>query len=359
MRFNQHSSLYLVLRALNYIRYPNQAGRRVDLGLRASLRYFFSRRYKFSFVRRILVVVVSGRQSSRSRYILNRLRSQFTRLGVQVYVVGVGRINFRYLRPITYMNRHVYSVRSFASLVTRAGQIARAIHDDMVRLILNLLIFKQRRTNWQNCGPIVTLSTWLMETDVLEDCLTDGLTALLADDIDYRLRPCDNIPIWLLFENFDFDWLGKTGVARQKSRGTSQKNYKHMKNMLLTSFGDSEGFLYNCWAGLITVTNEIQFTINMKFLNCIWQNFSYLLSLHLHVILVWKSKKTFPYQFFLPVFSIPIHNFVHQVFFLCKTGVPVLTSQSYHPQSPVLSGIVPNRKQNFKYLYIWNPKKNW
>ena len=133
MRFNQYSSLYLVLRALNYIRYPNQAGRRVDLGLQASLRYFFSKRYKFSFVRRILVAVVSGKQSRRSYHLLRRLRSQFNRLGVQVYVVGVGRINFRYLRPITYMNRHVYSVRSFASLVTRAGQIAKAIHDDMVR----------------------------------------------------------------------------------------------------------------------------------------------------------------------------------------------------------------------------------
>ena len=135
MRFNQHSSLGLVLRALDYIRYPNQAGRRVDLGMRACLRYFFSRRFKFSFVRRIMVVVVSGRQTGRSNFILSRLRSQFMRMGVQVYVVGVGRIDHRYLRPITYRNRHVYYVRSYRSLVTRAGQIARAIHDAMVSCI--------------------------------------------------------------------------------------------------------------------------------------------------------------------------------------------------------------------------------
>lgn len=137
MRFNQHGSLNLVLRALNHMRYPNQARRRVDLGLRASLRYFFSRRYKCSFVRKILVVVVSGRQTGRSSIILNRLRSQFIRLGVQVYVVGVGRIDYRYLRPITCRNKHVYVVRSYRSLVTRAGSIARAIHNEMVSVILN------------------------------------------------------------------------------------------------------------------------------------------------------------------------------------------------------------------------------
>lgn len=141
MRFNQYGSLGLVLRALNYIRYPNQAGRRVDLGLRACMRYFFSRRYKYSFVHKILVVVVSGRQTGRSAFILNRLRWQFKRLGVQVYVVGVGRIDHRYLRPITYRNRHVYVVRSYRSLVTRAGSIARAIHGEMVWCFFFVFVF--------------------------------------------------------------------------------------------------------------------------------------------------------------------------------------------------------------------------
>lgn len=77
MRFNQHSSLRLVERALNYIRYPNQYGRRVDLGLRASVRYFFPRKYKYSFVRRILVVVVSGKQTGRSSFVINSLPSKF------------------------------------------------------------------------------------------------------------------------------------------------------------------------------------------------------------------------------------------------------------------------------------------
>lgn len=131
MRFNQYSSLNLVLRAMNYIRFPNQAGRRVDLGLQASLRYFFSRRNMYSFVRKILVVVVSGRQTGRSSYIINRLPSLFRRQGVLVFIVGVGRVDQRYLRPLTYRNKHVYVVRSYMSLVARAGGIAKAIHDEM------------------------------------------------------------------------------------------------------------------------------------------------------------------------------------------------------------------------------------
>lgn len=133
MRFNQYSSLNLVLRAMNYIRFPNQAGRRVDLGLQASLRYFFSRRNMYSFVRKILVVVVSDRQTGRSSYIINRLPSLFRRQGVLVFIVGVGRVDQRYLRPLTYRNKHVYVVRSYMSLVARAGGIAKAIHDEMVR----------------------------------------------------------------------------------------------------------------------------------------------------------------------------------------------------------------------------------
>ena len=135
MRFNQYKSLGLVLRALDYIRYPNQNGRRVDLGMNAALSYFFNRRSKYYFVQKILVVVVSGRQTRWSYYLMRRLRTQFAKLGVKVYVVGVGRIDYKYLRPITYKNRHLYTVRSYRSLVTRAGQIARAIHIEMVRLL--------------------------------------------------------------------------------------------------------------------------------------------------------------------------------------------------------------------------------
>lgn len=131
MRFNQYNSLGLVLRALDYIRYPNQNGRRVDLGMNAALRYFFNRRNKYFFIQKILVVVVSGRQTHRSYYLMGRLRLQFAKLGVKVYIVGVGHLDYRYLRPITYKNRHMYTVRSYRSLVTRAGQIAKAIHNEM------------------------------------------------------------------------------------------------------------------------------------------------------------------------------------------------------------------------------------
>lgn len=86
----------------------------------------------YSFVRKILVVVVSGRQTGRSSYIINRLPSQFRRQGVLVFIVAVGRVDQRYLRPLTYRNRHVYVVRSYRSLVARAGSIAKAIHQEMV-----------------------------------------------------------------------------------------------------------------------------------------------------------------------------------------------------------------------------------
>ncbi|CAH3116462.1 unnamed protein product, partial [Pocillopora meandrina] len=131
MRLNQYNSLGLVLRALNYIRFPNQVGRRVDLGLQASLRYFFARRQMFSFIRKVLVVVVSGKQTARSSYLISRLPSQFRRYGVKVFIIGVGYVDQRYLRPFTYGNRHVYMVRSYSSLVARAGTIAKAIHLEM------------------------------------------------------------------------------------------------------------------------------------------------------------------------------------------------------------------------------------
>lgn len=131
MRLNQYNSLGLVLRALNYIRFPNQVGRRVDLGLQACLRYFFARRQMFSFIRKVLVVVVSGKQTARSSYLISRLPSQFRRYGVKVFIIGVGYVDQRYLRPFTYGNRHVYMVRSYSSLVARAGTIAKAIHLEM------------------------------------------------------------------------------------------------------------------------------------------------------------------------------------------------------------------------------------
>lgn len=139
MRLNQYNSLGLVLRALNYIRFPNQVGRRVDLGLQACLRYFFARRQMFSFIRKVLVVVVSGKQTARSSYLISRLPSQFRRYGVKVFIIGVGYVDQRYLRPFTYRNRHVYMVRSYSSLVARAGTIAKAIHLEMVCYSLCIL----------------------------------------------------------------------------------------------------------------------------------------------------------------------------------------------------------------------------
>ena len=71
------------------------------------------------------------------------------------------------------------------------------------------------------------------------------------------------------------------------------------------------------------------------------------------------------------VLNNPIQIFVHKVFFPCtqktteeqrnrETGVPVLTSQPYYPQPPVLQGIAPNRKWNLTLLYDINAgKKNW
>ncbi|XP_022782082.1 collagen alpha-1(XIV) chain-like [Stylophora pistillata] len=131
MRLNQCNSLGLVLRTLNHIRFPNQAGRRVDLGLQASLRYFFARRPTYSFVRKVLVALVSGKQTARSSYLISRLPSQFRRYGVKVFIIGVGYVDQRYLRPFTYRNKHVYVVRSYSSLVARAGTIAKAIHLEM------------------------------------------------------------------------------------------------------------------------------------------------------------------------------------------------------------------------------------
>ena len=39
------------------------------------------------------------------------------------------------------------------------------------------------------------------------------------------------------------------------------------------------------------------------------------------------------------------------------SSVPVLTSQSYYPQSPMLRGILANRKSNLTLLFASNAKK--
>ncbi|EDO45366.1 predicted protein [Nematostella vectensis] len=131
MRFNQYNSVTEVNRAVDRMRFSGGRGRRVDLAVRSSYNWFFNRGPSFPFVRKILVVVVNGRQTGRSVFMFNRMRSLFARKNVKVFVVGVGGVDQRYLRPLTYRNRHVYVVRNFRSLVAKAGTIAKAIHSEM------------------------------------------------------------------------------------------------------------------------------------------------------------------------------------------------------------------------------------
>ncbi|KAJ7386551.1 hypothetical protein OS493_008688 [Desmophyllum pertusum] len=136
LRFNQHCSLGQALQNINYIPFPDQAGRRVDRALKASLKYFFSGTIRRCFVRH-LVVVISGRQTERSSVIFKRLRRlpwQFSRKGVQVYAVLVGKVGAvarEHLRRITYRKRNLYVVRSFKKLFSKVGAITLAIRQQM------------------------------------------------------------------------------------------------------------------------------------------------------------------------------------------------------------------------------------
>ena len=60
------------------------------------------------------------------------MASRFTRKGVQVYAIGVGRAYRGELKSIAYKNKHVYYMKTFGSLVARANQIASAICNQQV-----------------------------------------------------------------------------------------------------------------------------------------------------------------------------------------------------------------------------------
>ncbi len=137
-RFDQHCNLLQALNTFNYIQFPDQAGRRVDRALKASLSYFFPGRVNSCFNSRFLVVIVSGRQTERPTVILKTLQQlplQFRRQGVQVYVVVVGRVGAvirEQLRRITYGQRNLYVVPTFIKLKTKVGAITWAIRKQMV-----------------------------------------------------------------------------------------------------------------------------------------------------------------------------------------------------------------------------------
>lgn len=138
-RFNQHCNLGQALNTFNSIQFPDEAGRRVNRALKASLSYFFPGRFNYCLASRYLIVLVSGRQTERTMVILKTLRQlpfQFRRRGVRVYVVVVGRVGAvirEQLRRITYRNRNLYVVPSFRKLVTKVGAITWAIRRQMVR----------------------------------------------------------------------------------------------------------------------------------------------------------------------------------------------------------------------------------
>lgn len=138
VRFDQQCNLRQALNTFNYIQFPDQAGRRVDRALKASLSYFFPGRVNYCFDSRYLVVIVSGRQTERPTVILKTLQQlplQFRRRGVQVYVVVVGQVGAvirEQLRRITYGQRNLYVVPTFRKLATKVGAITWAIRKQMV-----------------------------------------------------------------------------------------------------------------------------------------------------------------------------------------------------------------------------------
>lgn len=72
------------------------------------------------------------------------MASRFTRKGVQVYAIGVGRAYRGELKSIAYKNKHVYYMKTFGSLVARANQIASAICNQQVTetsMLLSIHIF--------------------------------------------------------------------------------------------------------------------------------------------------------------------------------------------------------------------------
>lgn len=82
------------------------------------------------------------------------MASRFTRKGVQVYAIGVGRARRGELRSIAYKNKHVYYMRTFGSMVARANQIAAAICSEQVRRIISYCKIKVTVSNTKSPSPI-------------------------------------------------------------------------------------------------------------------------------------------------------------------------------------------------------------
>ena len=69
------------------------------------------------------------------------MASRFTRKGVQVYAIGIGRAYRGELKSIAYKNKHVYYMKTFGSLVARANQIASAICNQQVTVVIDVHFF--------------------------------------------------------------------------------------------------------------------------------------------------------------------------------------------------------------------------
>lgn len=125
MRFRQYNTIFAVRRGIDQAPYTNRGGKRLDLALQAAYDTFF--RNEPTYIQRVLVVVTGGPPNRRFSYAIRRMASRFTRKGVQVYAIGVGKAYRGELRSIAYKNKHVYYMKTFGSLVARANQIAATI----------------------------------------------------------------------------------------------------------------------------------------------------------------------------------------------------------------------------------------
>lgn len=131
MRFRQYNTIFAVRRAIDQAPYANRGGKRLDLALQAAYDTFY--RNEPTYIQRVLVVITGGPPNRRYSYAIRRMASRFTRKGVQVYAIGVGRAYRGELKSIAYKNKHVYYMKTFGSLVARANQIASVICNQQAR----------------------------------------------------------------------------------------------------------------------------------------------------------------------------------------------------------------------------------
>lgn len=128
-----------VRRAIDQAPYTNRGGKRLDLALQAAYDTFY--RNEPTYIQRVLVVITGGPPNRRYSYTIRRMASRFTREGVQVYAIGIGRAYRGELKSIAYKNKHVYYMKTFGSLVARANRIASAICNQQVTETSMLLIY--------------------------------------------------------------------------------------------------------------------------------------------------------------------------------------------------------------------------